>query len=39
MSAQEERWWFLCAQFLDITLPRDTKKALLRELKELVVYV
>jgi hypothetical protein len=39
MSAQEERWWFLCAQFLDITLPRETKRSLLRELKELVVYV
>lgn len=33
------RWNQLCFEFLDITLPLATKKALLREMKELVVVV
>lgn len=31
------RWNQLCFAFLDISLPLETKKAMLREMKELVV--
>lgn len=39
MSSQEERWWFLCSQFLDISLSKEVKRAILREMKDLVVFV
>lgn len=39
MSLEETRWWNLCQEFLDITLPKQRKRQLLREMKHLVSFV
>lgn len=39
MSTHELRWWALCEEFLTPGLSVERKRAILRELKSLVVHV
>lgn len=39
MSLEEIRWWSLCNEFLDITLPKKRKRQMLREMRHLVSFV